>query len=44
MGVGRQFVRPAVFRLATALSGLALLVFGGQVGWQAFTTLAAFIR
>lgn len=44
MGVGRQFVRPTVFRMATALSGLALLVFGGQVGWQAFTTLAAFIR
>lgn len=44
MGVGRQFVRPSVFRLATALSGLALLVFGGQVGWQALTTLAAFIR
>ena len=44
MGVGRQFVRPTVFRLATALSGLALLVFGGQVGWQAVTTLAAFIR
>ncbi|MCW5848535.1 MAG: LysE family transporter [Anaerolineae bacterium] len=44
MGVGRQFVRPSVFRMATALSGLALLVFGGQIGWQALTTLVAFIR
>lgn len=44
VGFGRQFIRPTVFRVATALSGLALLFFGGQIGWQAVTTLAAFIR
>ncbi len=44
VGFGRQFVRPTVFRAATAVSGLALLVFGGQIGWQALTTLVAVIR
>jgi len=44
LGFGRQFIRPTVFRVATAVSGLALLVFGWQVGWQAVTTLVAFIR
>lgn len=44
VGFGRQFIRPTFFRVATAVSGLALLFFGGQIGWQAATTIAGFIR
>lgn len=44
VGFGRQFIRPTFFRVATAVSGLALLFFGGQIGWQAVTTIAGFIR
>ena len=44
VGFGRQFIRPTFFRVATAVSGLALLFFGGQIGWQAATTFAGFIR
>jgi len=44
VGFGRQFIRPTFFRVATAISGLALLFFGGQIGWQAATTIAGFIR
>ncbi|MFN8474888.1 MAG: LysE family transporter [Anaerolineae bacterium] len=39
VGFGRQFVRPTLFRTLTAVSGIALVLFGAQVGWQAATTI-----
>lgn len=39
VGFGRQFVRPTLFRALTAVSGIALVLFGAQVGWQAATAI-----